>query len=81
YENDSERQIITAYMEALEEQRVYDRPIVTEVSPLTQFYMAEEYHQDYERMQPDNPYIQNVSVPRLNRFKANFQDFLKEDIH
>ena len=81
YENDSERQIITAYMEALEEQRVYDRPIVTEVSPLTQFYKAEEYHQDYERKHPDNPYIQNVSVPRLNRFKANFQDFLKEDIH
>ncbi|MBC2839987.1 peptide-methionine (S)-S-oxide reductase MsrA [Robiginitalea sp. SC105] len=81
YENETERKIITAYMKALEDNKVYNQPIVTEVSPLKTFYKAEEYHQDYERKHPDNPYIQNVSIPRLNRFKANFQEYLKEDVH
>ena len=61
-------------MDALEESDVYGAPIVTEITPFTKFYKAEDYHQDYERKHPDNPYIQNVSIPRLNRFKKNFPD-------
>jgi peptide-methionine (S)-S-oxide reductase len=68
-------------MDALEESGVYDQPIVTEITPFTKFYPAEAYHQDYEKNNPDNPYVQNVSIPRLNRFKANFAEFLKEDAH
>ena len=81
YKSEAERNAIKAYMKALEENRVYNSPIVTEVRPFTVFYPAEEYHQDYERRHPDNPYIQNISVPRLNRFKANFPEFLKESSH
>ncbi|WP_445384529.1 peptide-methionine (S)-S-oxide reductase MsrA [Robiginitalea sp. IMCC44478] len=81
YENEEEQKIILAYMQALRDNKVYDRPIVTEVSPLTKFYPAEDYHQDYEKKHPNNPYIRNVSIPRLNRFKANFQDYLKENAH
>jgi peptide-methionine (S)-S-oxide reductase len=68
-------------MAALEESTVYDRPIVTEVTPFTTFYDAEEYHQDYERKNPNNSYIRNVSIPRLNRFKSNFAEYLKEEAH
>ncbi|SFR50391.1 peptide-methionine (S)-S-oxide reductase [Robiginitalea myxolifaciens] len=81
YSNEEEQNIILAYMDALRENNVYDRPIVTEVTPLDTFYMAEEYHQDYEKRNPNNPYVQNVSIPRLNRFKENFPDLLKEDAH
>lgn len=81
YKTPEEQKIITAYIEALEENQVYDQPIVTEVTPFTLFYKAEDYHQDYERRNPNNPYIQNVSIPRLNRFKANFKEYLKEDAH
>lgn len=81
YQNESEKSTIESYIEALEENKVYDQPIVTQVVPLTRFYKAEEYHQDYEHKNPDNSYIRNVSVPRLNRFKKNFPDYLKEDIH
>lgn len=81
YENEEERKIIRAYMDALEENQVYDQPIVTEITPLTKFYRAEAYHQDYERNHPENPYVQNVSIPRLNRFKKNFPEYLKEDAH
>ncbi len=81
YKNEEEQKIIRAYIDALEENQVYDQPIVTEITPFTRFYRAEEYHQDYERNHPENPYVQNVSIPRLNRFKKNFPEYLKEDAH
>jgi peptide-methionine (S)-S-oxide reductase len=81
YKNDEEQKTIRAYIDALEESKVYDSPIVTEITPFTIFYRAEEYHQDYERKNPNNPYIQNISIPRLNRFKKNFSEYLKEDAH
>jgi len=81
YKNQEQQKIIEAYKKALEDNKVYDRPIVTEVVPHTTFWKAEEYHQDYERKHPNNPYILNVSVPRLNRFKENFQEYLKKGHH
>ena len=81
YQTEEERKIITAYRDALQQQGVYPGPIVTEITPFTTFYKAEAYHQDYERNHPENPYIQNVSIPRLNRFKANFSEYLKEGAH
>ena len=81
YKNEAEKKIITDYIAQLEAENVYDRPIVTEVKKFDKFYRAEEYHQDYEKRNPDNSYIRNVSIPRLNRFKENFKSYLKEDTH
>ncbi len=82
YKNEEEKKIIEAYIGALKEQNVYDGdPITTEVTAFGKFWIAEDYHQDYEKKHPNNSYITNVSIPRLNRFKANFGDFLKEDAH
>ncbi|WP_394370293.1 peptide-methionine (S)-S-oxide reductase MsrA [Zobellia barbeyronii] len=82
YKTDKEKQIIEGYIKALKDQNVYDgAPITTEVTEFTKFYDAEDYHQDYERKHPKNSYITNVSVPRLNRFKENFKEYLKQDAH
>ncbi|WP_149275267.1 peptide-methionine (S)-S-oxide reductase MsrA [Pareuzebyella sediminis] len=82
YENEKEKKIIESYIKALKDQKVYGNDtITTEVMPLDKFYKAEEYHQDYERKHPNNSYITNVSVPRLNRFKQNFQEYLKKEVH
>lgn len=81
YKNEDERKIIEAYVQALEENQVYDQPIVTQIVEFDVFYKAEEYHQDYEKRNPNNGYIQNVSVPRLNRFKMNFPEYLKDGVH
>lgn len=82
YKNAEEKEIIEAYIGALKDQNVYDgAPITTEVTAFTKFYDAEDYHQDYEKKHPNNSYITNVSVPRLNRFKANFKEYLKEEAH
>lgn len=82
YKNGKQKEIIEGYIKALKDQDVYQgEPITTEVSEFTKFYEAEEYHQDYERKHPNNSYITNVSIPRLNRFKDNFSEYLKEDAH
>ena len=81
YKNETEKKIINDYINLLVSKSVYDSPIVTEVSKFEVFYPAEDYHQDYEKKNPNNSYIRAVSVPRLNRFKENFQGYLKEDAH
>ncbi|WP_419210851.1 peptide-methionine (S)-S-oxide reductase MsrA [Maribacter sp. X9] len=82
YKNAEQKKIIDTYIQALKDQKIYDDdPITTEVTPFTVFYKAEDYHQDYERNNPNNSYIRNVSVPRLNRFKENFGDYLKKSTH
>lgn len=82
YKNDSEKKIIENYIAALKDQKKYgDDTITTEVTKFEKFYDAEDYHQDYERKHPNNPYITNVSIPRLNRFKKNFTEYLKDGVH
>ena len=55
--------------------------ISAEVYPFQKFWVAEDYHQDYEKNNPNNPYIRNVSIPRLNRFKSKFPELLKKNGH
>jgi len=81
YKNEDEKKIIEDYIQLLQNENVYDRPIVTEVTAFEKFWKAEEYHQDFERKNPNNSYIRSVSIPRLNRFKENFKEYLKEDAH
>ena len=81
YKNAEQQKIIQDYIALLESEKVYNRPIVTQVAPFETFYKAEEYHQDFERRNPYNSYIRNVSIPRLNRFKKNFGSYLKEESH
>ena len=81
YKNEGEKKIIVDYITKLTKDKVYNNPIVTEVTPFTKFYVAEDYHQDYERKHPNNPYIQGVSVPRLKRFQKKFPELLKSDAH
>jgi len=53
--------------------------ITTEVTAFDIFYKAEDYHQDYEVNNPNNGYVKNVSIPRLNAFKKKRPDVLKKD--
>ena len=77
YQNAKEKEIIEHTIEKLNK-KVYNGKIATEVVKFTKFYKAEDYHQNYERLHPDNPYVQKVSIPRLNRFKRKFPHLLKD---
>lgn len=81
YKNEGEKKTIRDYIDLLVSNNAYDRPIVTEVTEFEKFWKAEEYHQDFERKNPNNSYVRAVSIPRLNKFKENFKDYLKEDNH
>ncbi|CAL67666.1 peptide-methionine (S)-S-oxide reductase MsrA [Christiangramia forsetii] len=79
YQNADQKKIIEEVK--AEVAKNYDKAIAAEILPFQKFWVAEDYHQNYEKNNPQNPYIQNVSIPRLNRFKAKFPDILKEDAH
>lgn len=79
YETEEEKEIIDNYIKKLETDKVFSNPIVTEVTAFKKFWNAEDYHQDYEKLHPDNSYVKNVSVPRLNKFKKQFPELLKEN--
>lgn len=79
YENDQEREMIQDYIALLVEKEIFAKEIVTEVKPLEKFYFAEEYHQDYEKLNPTNPYVQAVSIPRLRKFQKAYPELLKKE--
>ncbi|CAM1357459.1 peptide-methionine (S)-S-oxide reductase MsrA [Tenacibaculum halocynthiae] len=76
YKNQDEKKIIENAIKKLNKE-VYNGKIATEVTKFKKFYKAEEYHQNYERLHPENSYVKNVSIPRLNRFKRKFPHLLK----
>ena len=78
YQNDIEKNTIDSHIIKLIEEKIYSNKIVTEVTPLVKFYYAEEYHQDYEKINPENSYVRNVSIPRLNKFKAKYPHLLRK---
>lgn len=76
YQNKKQKQIIEEKIAELNKE--YKEPIAAEVLPFQKFWKAEAYHQDYEENHPNNPYIQNVSIPRIQAFKKKFPELLKE---
>jgi len=72
YSNDEQKRIAQAYIAQLDAAKVYSRPIVTKVEPLQSFFRAENYHQDYLKNNPDNPYIVYNDLPKLENLKKTF---------
>ena len=79
YKNEKQKEIIENYINKLEEEKVFNGSIVTQVVPFEKFWKAEDYHQNYEKLNPNNSYIRNVSIPRLNNFKRKFPELLKDN--
>jgi peptide-methionine (S)-S-oxide reductase len=77
YRNDKEKQIIEAEIKRLTDEKKYSEKIVTQVIPFTKFYRAEDYHQEYILHHPENPYVQNVSIPDFERFRSEFKGNFK----
>lgn len=80
YQNDQQKNIIDAKISELEKE-VGEGKVAAQVLPFQKFWMGEAYHQNYEQNNPNHPYIQNVSVPRLRRFQKKFPNLLKDGSH
>ncbi|HXH05916.1 MAG TPA: peptide-methionine (S)-S-oxide reductase MsrA [Vicinamibacterales bacterium] len=72
YHSPEQRAAAEAVIRDLEARKVFDDPIVTEVVQLTAFYPAEEYHREYYRRHPDQPYCQVVIAPKLAKLRRKF---------
>lgn len=77
YQNDAQKKIIEDKKSSLAKK--LDKTIAAEVYPFKKFWKGEDYHQDFEKRNPNQSYIKTVSIPRLNRFKAKFPELLKDD--
>jgi peptide-methionine (S)-S-oxide reductase len=64
----------------LTNEKVFDSPIVTEVTPAGQFYKAEDYHQNYFNDNPGQSYCAFVIQPKLNKFAKEFTDKIKPEL-
>jgi peptide-methionine (S)-S-oxide reductase len=74
YASEDQKRIANAYILQLDDAKVFQGRIVTEVTPLTGFYRAEDYHQDYALRNPENPYIQVCDRPKIQALKQQFPD-------
>lgn len=74
YQNAEQKKIIEAKIAALGG----SDEVAAEVTEFEKFWLAEDYHQDYEKLNPDNPYVRRVSIPRLERFQEKFPHLLKK---
>ncbi|MGS2739486.1 peptide-methionine (S)-S-oxide reductase MsrA [Sinomicrobium sp. M5D2P17] len=77
YHNNSQKDKAGYYIKRLNEEKAYDKPVVTEIAPYSVFYKAEDYHQDYYNQNKSEPYCQYVIQPKLEKFKKVFKDKLK----
>jgi peptide-methionine (S)-S-oxide reductase len=77
YRNEEQKKIAEDYKKKLNEEKVYDNPVVTEISALTTFYPGEEYHQNYYNQNTTQGYCLFVIAPKLEKFKKVFKDKLK----
>ena len=73
-----QKQIAHEVIEEITGERLYDNPIVTEITEFTNFYPAEDYHQEYFANNPTQPYCAAVVAPKVRKFRDKFADSLKK---
>ena len=78
YHDDRQKELTEQRKRQLDEAGIWDDPIVTEISPFTIFYKAEEYHQDYFNRSPEARYCQVIIRPKVEKFRQVFKDKLKK---
>ncbi len=78
YNSPEEKAVAEEVIQNLAKEKVWERPIVTELTPFSAFYPAEDYHQNYFENNPEQPYCQVVIAPKVAKFRKHYLDRLKE---
>jgi len=79
YHDDKQKAVAERVIEELNAAHVWDAPIVTEIAPLPDFYPAEDYHQEYFRLNGEQPYCRAVVAPKMAKFRKQFSERLKQE--
>jgi peptide-methionine (S)-S-oxide reductase len=77
YHDEAQKQAAERTIAELEEQKIWDDPIVTEIVPLERFYPAEDYHREYYDRNPEQGYCQVVISPKVSKLRQKFAEKLK----
>jgi peptide-methionine (S)-S-oxide reductase len=80
YENDAQKKMADDYIAQLDQKHAFSKPIVTKVVPLTGFYPAEDYHQNYLELHPDQPYILFNDLPKLEQFQKDLPGLYQQQV-
>jgi len=78
YANDEQKRVAETYIRQLDEAHSFKHKIVTQVTPLTGFYAAEGYHQNYLALHMDEPYIMYNDLPKLDHLKKEFPELYQK---
>lgn len=78
YGDEEQQHIAQAYISQLQQAKLFSAPIVTEVVPLKAFYTAEDYHQNFATLHPDNPYIAINDAPKVEHLRLQFPALYKK---
>ncbi|RTY86513.1 peptide-methionine (S)-S-oxide reductase MsrA [Flavobacterium sp. RSP15] len=78
YKNEAQKKSAQTIINAMKKAKIYDSPIVTTLEPLTKFYKAEDYHQNYYANNKNQPYCQMVIQPKMEKFEKLFKNRLKK---
>ena len=79
YHSEEQKKVAEIAKEAAQASGDWSNPIVTEITAYSNFYKAEDYHQDYYNQNGTQPYCQIVITPKIDKFKKKFADLLKEE--
>ncbi len=77
YHSDRQREIAEAYRRQLDESKIFQKPIITEITPCTNFFEAEPYHQNYYQLNRRQPYCSRYISPKIKKFNQAFRDKLQ----
>jgi peptide methionine sulfoxide reductase msrA/msrB len=78
YRNDDQYKVAKSIIDAINKENVYGVPVVTQLSALTNFYVAEDYHQDYYNQNKEEPYCKMVIQPKIEKFEKLFKERIKK---
>jgi peptide-methionine (S)-S-oxide reductase len=78
YHDEEQKKIAEEVIKELQAQKIWDHPIVTELTKFDKFYVAEDYHQEYFANNPYQPYCQVVVAPKVAKFRKHFLEMLKK---
>jgi peptide-methionine (S)-S-oxide reductase len=76
YASDDEKKVAEAYIKQLNDAKIFESPIVTTVEPLTEFFPAEDYHQDYVANNPNQGYVRACAIPKMEKVSEAYHDWL-----
>ncbi len=79
YHNEEQREIAQEVIDKLDKAGIWNDPIVTSLEPFTDFYSAEQYHQEYFENNPNQGYCRLVIQPKVEKFEKLFKDLLKKE--